>query len=173
RSNDWTPGNRHSVQMPKNLRKNAVAVIAVWVAAACSAFAANDALPVAQQNALVHKYCAVCHTDRARNGGLSLEHYDAAETNAPLAAMLLSQLPKGAMGAAGLGIPDKAAGEAWVAATAEQAARAGEWSVIPAADSLSASIVREVAPRKGVNGAPVYRLTLSCDGASRRGEMQL
>jgi hypothetical protein len=34
--------------------------------------------PAAQQNALVQRYCAVCHTDAAKNGGLSLEHFDAA-----------------------------------------------------------------------------------------------
>jgi hypothetical protein len=38
----------------------------------------SDAMPVAQQNALVQKYCAVCHTDVHRNGGLSLQHFDAA-----------------------------------------------------------------------------------------------
>src|SRR5450432_2117870 len=32
---------------------------------------ASDAMPVEQQNALVQKYCAVCHTDAVRNGGLS------------------------------------------------------------------------------------------------------
>src|SRR5438552_4720599 len=118
-----------------------------------TAVAADDLSP-AQQNALVQKYCAVCHTDAANNGGLSLAHYDAARADPALAAMLLSKLRNGAMGAAGLGIPDEQTRDAWVAATAAQAARAGEWSVIRAARPLSngamltASIVRTVPPRK-------------------------
>jgi len=34
-------------------------------------------LPYAQQNAVVKKQCASCHTDALMYGGLSLEHYDA------------------------------------------------------------------------------------------------
>src|SRR5438270_8622142 len=104
--------------------------VLVLVALTASPVRAVEPMPVVQQNALVQKYCAVCHTDAAKNGGLSLEHYDAAHPNAPLAAMLLSKLKGGAMGAAGLGIPDQATRDAWVAATTAQAERAGEWSVI-------------------------------------------
>ena len=133
----------------------------------------------AQQNALTQKYCAVCHTDAAKNGGLSLEHYDAAYANPQLAAMLLSKLQGGAMGAAGLGIPDKATRDAWVAATTAQAERADEWTVIHAEASesqaplLIASIVRYVAPRKPEAGMPLYRLILACNVASHQGEIQL
>jgi hypothetical protein len=56
---------------------------------------ASDAMPAAQQNALVQKYCAVCHTDAARNGGLSLEHFDAAQAAPSLAAMMVSKLTSG------------------------------------------------------------------------------
>src|SRR5690348_785042 len=98
--------------------------------AATSAFGENGTLSIARQNALVHKYCAVCHTDASRNGGLSLQHYDAGEPDPQLAAMLLSKLRSGAMGAAGLGIPDKATGDAWIADTARQAEGAKQWSVI-------------------------------------------
>ena len=132
-----------------------------------------------RQNALVRKYCAVCHTDAAKNGGLSLEHYDAAYANPPLAAMLLSKLNGGAMGAAGLGIPDEATRDAWVAATAAQADRAKEWTVIrtEAPESktplLVASIVRDVAARKPEAGMPLYRLILTCNIASHQGEIQL
>src|SRR3954447_2354415 len=87
-----------------------------------------ELMPPAQQNTLVQKYCAVCHTDAAKNGGLSLEHYDSAQVNPALAAMLLSKLRNGAMGAAGLGIPDSATRDAWVAATAAQAERAKGWT---------------------------------------------
>jgi len=143
------------------------------------AASAAEIMPPAQQNALIQKYCAVCHTDAARNGGLSLEHYDAAQADPALARMLLSKLRNGAMGAAGLGIPDSATRDAWVAVTAAQAERAGSWTVIHSAAPrskapvLTASIVREVAPRKPDTDAPAYRLTVACNTASRQGEMQL
>ena len=70
-------------------------------------------MPAVEQQALVRKYCAVCHSDAAMNGGLSLQHYDPAVPNPALAAMLLSKLQNGAMGAAGLGIPEKPARDAW------------------------------------------------------------
>jgi hypothetical protein len=155
----------------------------VWVAVIMGRFAgsapAAELLPAAQQNALVQKYCAVCHTDAVRNGGLSLEHYDAAQVNPALAAMLLSKLQNNAMGAAGLGIPDKATRDAWVAATASQAAGAAQWTVtrteVPESHDtiLTASIVRDVAPRGEGVGAPVYRLTLACNIASHKGDIQL
>jgi cytochrome c551/c552 len=153
-----------------------IATMAGWLVASAPAAAL---MPPAQQNALVQKYCAVCHTDEAKNGGLSLEHYDAAQANPALAAMLLSKLQNGAMGAAGLGIPDTATRDAWVAATAAQAERARGWTVIrteaPGSKTpvLTASIVRDVAPRKRDADAPVYRLTLACNIASHKGEIQL
>jgi hypothetical protein len=126
----------------------------VVAALAATAFA-RDAMPVAQQNALVQKYCAVCHTDAARNGGLSLEHFDAAQVAPSLAAMMVSKLTSGvsfetakaaasdpsaaalvarkmksgAMGAAGLPIPDKATIDALIDALASEATGAKEWNV--------------------------------------------
>jgi mono/diheme cytochrome c family protein len=155
------------------------ATVASVPAVLLAATAAAEGMPPAQQNALVQKYCAVCHTDRANNGGLSLEHYDAARANPPLAAMLLSKLRNGAMGAAGLGIPDPQTQEAWVAATVAQAVGAENWTVTraerPAASNsiLSASVVREVQPRKASKDAPLYRLSMTCDETSRQGEIQL
>jgi hypothetical protein len=140
---------------------------------------AAELIPAAQQNLLVAKYCAVCHTDAAKNGGLSLQHYDAAQANPPLAAMLLSKLRNGAMGAAGLGTPDPATDKAWVAATAAQAEQAIRWSVIRTDASgskgavLSASVVRYVSPRKQGQDSPIYRLTLACDAVTRKGEILL
>ncbi|HEY3836417.1 MAG TPA: hypothetical protein VGL72_07595 [Bryobacteraceae bacterium] len=156
-------------------------VVLMSVMAGRLAFSAPTAelMPPAQQNTLVQKYCAVCHRDAAKNGGLSLEHYDAAQADPALAAMLLSKLRNGAMGAAGLGIPDPATRAAWVAVTTAQAERAKDWTVIRAAapeskgSVLTASIVREVTPRRQDTDAPVYRLTLTCDSASRKGELQL
>ena len=131
------------------------------------------AMPVAEQNALVQQYCAVCHTDAAKNGGLSLEHYDAARRDPALAAMMLTKLNSGAMGAAGNGVPEKAAQEAWLESTREQAAGADKWFVTRDG-AISASIVREVPPRSpGANGFPAYRLLVSCNALTGAGEMQL
>ncbi len=138
---------------------------------------AAEIMPAAQQNALVQKYCAVCHTDAVKNGGLSLEHYDSAKADPALAAMLLSKLRNNAIGAAGLGIPDPATREAWVAATAAQAERANLWTVIRSEGTgppvLSASIVREAPPREPNADAPVYRLTVTCNMSNRTGGIQL
>jgi hypothetical protein len=156
-----------------------VALVVVIAGRFATSAPAAETMPPAQQNTLVQTYCAVCHTDAAKNGGLSLEHYDAAQANPALAAMLLSKLRNGAMGAAGLGVPDSATRNAWVAATAAQAERAKGWAVIrteaPGSKALvlTATIVREVAPRKSDTDAPVYRLTLACDIASHKGEIQL
>ncbi len=141
--------------------------------ATASAVSAAEPLSLSQQTALVHKYCAVCHTDSSRNGGLSLEHYDAARSDPALAAMLLSKLRNGAMGAAGMGIPEKSIGDAWTAATADQAAGAEQWTVTRTAETIAASIVRDVPPRKPGTDHPVYRLLLTCEPSRGRGEMQL
>jgi hypothetical protein len=91
-----------------------------------------------------------------------------------LAAMLLSKLRNGAMGAAGLKVPDTATREAWTAATIEQAEGATKWTVLrDSPNSISASIVRETARRKQNQDKPLYRLTISCNTANREGEMQL
>ena len=135
---------------------------------------AYGAMPAAEQTALVKKYCAVCHTDAAKNGGLSFEHYDAGKRNPPLAAMILSKLNSGAMGAAGKGLPDKAAQEAWLKSTREQAVGAHLWFVSREAGVVSASIVREVPLREQVSsGHPVYRISVTCDPVTGAGQMQL
>ena len=132
------------------------------------------AMPVAEQNALVMKYCAVCHTDTAMNGGLSLEHYNAANRDPGLAAMILSKLNNGAMGAAGAGVPDKAAQLAWLESTREQAAGAKEWFVGRQDGAVTAGMVREVpARRPGSADLPVYRVKMVCNLATGAGEMQL
>lgn len=132
------------------------------------------AMPAAQQNALVQHYCAVCHTDAARNGGLSLQHYDAAKPDPPLAAMILSKLNAGAMGAAGVGVPDKLLQQAWRVSAKEQAVGADQWFVTRENGTVSASIVRDVPPRDAnASAKPLYRLTMTCNASSRAGEMQL
>lgn len=132
------------------------------------------AMPAQEQNALVKKYCAVCHTDAAMNGGLSLQHYDAAKRDPALARMILSKLNAGAMGAAGNGVPDKAAQGAWLASTREQAAGAREWFISREDGVISASTVREVPPRgPDVADSPVYRVKITCHIVSGAGEMRL
>jgi mono/diheme cytochrome c family protein len=158
------------------MKKSSAIFASVILGAFATLAPAEDLLP-SQQNALVRKYCAVCHTDAANNGGLSLEHYDAAHADAPLAAMLLSKLRNGAMGAAGLGVPDKATQEAWVLATVRQALGAQNWAVSRSETSqgstVTASVVRIVGPRNGEANPPIYRLTLSCEPATRHGTIQL
>ena len=132
------------------------------------------AMPAAEQTALVKQYCAVCHSDAARNGGLSLEHYDAAKRDPALAAMLLSKLNNGAMGAAGKGVPDAVVQQAWRESTREQAVGAEKWFVRREETMVSASIVREVAPRHPAPSyVPLYRLTMTCDSSTEAGQMQL
>src|SRR5215831_846367 len=117
------------------------------------------AMPAAEQNALLRRYCAVCHTDTAMNGGLSLQHYDAAKRDPALAAMMLSKLNNGAMGAAGDGVPEKAAQQAWLDSTREQADGAKDWFVSREHGIVSASIVRETPSRRlGSSDVPVYRV---------------
>ena len=58
---------------------------------------AAEIMPPSQQNALVQKYCAVCHTDAARNGGLSLQHFDVRTASPSLTAMMLSKVTQGVM----------------------------------------------------------------------------
>src|SRR5271170_536036 len=108
---------------------------------AVSVAVATGAMPASQQNAVVQKYCAVCHNDAHLNGGLSLEHFDAAHADPSVAAMIVSKLTglslekvsaaqadpavaatlagmmkTGAMGAAGIAVPDMTTQQALVIA---------------------------------------------------------
>jgi hypothetical protein len=122
---------------------------------ACASVAAAQSLPVADQNALVKRHCAVCHSDVVRNGGLSLEHFDAAHVAPSLAAVMLSKITggmsvetlraaesnseaktlvvKGMMGgammAAGVPPPPAATMYALIAALTARIRSAHEWSV--------------------------------------------
>ena len=68
---------------------------ALLPAAAGAALATDAPLPIARQNELVQTYCAACHDDARRVGGLSLEHFDAAQADPTITAMLLSKLTNG------------------------------------------------------------------------------
>jgi hypothetical protein len=180
--------------------------LAVIVAGSLAVSApAAEVMPAAQQNALVEEYCAVCHTDTANNGGLSLEHFDAAQAAPSLTAMLLSKLTggvsletvreapsnagaaalvdlkmkSGAMGAAGIPIPDKATIDALIQALAVESNGASEWTVqrtngtAAKAPVIEASILQEKPSAKGAGEARAYRLIVSCNVATQAGSMQV
>jgi len=136
-------------------------------------------MPVAQQNALVQKYCAVCHDDVHRNGGLSLQHFDASQVEPSLAAMMISKLKSGAMGAAGLGVPDRPTQDGFYDALMAKSAGADNWSLTRTQDPatqvglLTASIVREMPSERHPQNPELYRLKLTCRGDTREAEMQL
>ena len=160
----------------------AVAALAAGLTAGSPAVpgaVASGAMPVAQQNALVQKYCGVCHSDAAMNGGLSLEHFDAARPDPGDAAMMVSKLKSGAIGAAGVAPPDSATLHALMSALSAEAVGAGEWRVnrthhrTTQAPILTASIVQEVASTANAGEPTLYRLTLTCHVETHTGEMQL
>ncbi len=134
-------------------------------------------MPVAQ-NALVQTYCLVCHTDTHRNGGLSLEHFDAAHPDPGVAAMMLSKLKTGAIGAAGVKPPDDGTVHAWLSAMSAEAAGADRWRVNRTEDPttkasiLSVTIVQEV-PSENADLPDSYRLTVTCRADTHEAAMEL
>jgi hypothetical protein len=158
---------------------------------------AGEAMPAAQQVALVKKQCVVCHNDAQRQGLLSLEHFDAAHPDPSLTAMLVSKLTgglsptqveaaqhdqviaalvagrmkSGAMGAAGLGVPDSATQDGLLRALSASSVGASGWSVNQTHDPatqapiLTASILRETPSTIRAEDTDMYRLTLTCRGA--------
>jgi hypothetical protein len=146
--------------------------IAVWFAV--PAALASGKMPAGQQNALVQKYCAVCHDDAHRNGGLSLQHFDAAHPDPGVAAMLVSKLKAKAMGAAGIPLPDRTTQDALLEALSAEAIGASGWNVTTQTAIVNASIVRQVPSADRTQLDPdVYRLTLTCRVDTHEGEMQL
>lgn len=144
--------------------------IAAWAVSSAFAFA-DDAMLASQQNALVKKHCAVCHTDAGRSGGLTLQHYDAAHADPGEAAMMLGKLRTGAITASGLKKPDDATIQAWIRATTAQAAGAERWNVVTKASITNAAIVRELPNASGVPDS--YRLAVSCRADTQEAAMEL
>jgi hypothetical protein len=162
-------------------------------------------MPTAEQNALVQKYCAVCHSDALMVGGFSLQHFDTAQADPSLAAMLVSKLTgglslsqaaaaradpaaaalvatsmkTGAMGAAGLGVPDRQTQDALVGALSAEAAHATEWTVMHTPDPktqapmVTAGILRESPSSTKAGITDMYRLLLTCHPATHEAQMQL
>jgi hypothetical protein len=186
----------HNLAVPKLMMTLALAAILASPAAAAGP------VSVERQNTFVRTHCTVCHNDRANNGGLTLEAFDAARVAPSLAAMMLSKITSGtalatvnaaahdasalaalekgmktgAINASGNGVPDKATVDGLVAAFAAQSAGADQWS-LERGDTVTASIVRELpsaaaSGRKGAEAA-MYRLVLTCNAATRTGAMQL
>ena len=141
-------------------------LVSAWVAVSPPApvhAAGAAAIAVEQQNGFVKTHCAVCHNDRARNGGLSLEGFDGARVAPSLAAMMLSKmtsgtalatvttaghdaaaaatlakgLGQGAVNAAGVGAPDKETVNGLVSAFLAQSAGASNWTVERTRDRVS------------------------------------
>jgi len=173
-------------------------VSAALLAGAAMAWA-GDPMPVAQQNAIVQKYCVSCHTDAEPSGGLSLQQFDAAHAGPAVSAMLLSKVTAGvplatvkaaasdagaaaivarqsrhgAMGAAGIGVPDKATIDAFFQALAAASAGAGTWQVRRGGPAVTATIARELPQTRSSGEAPMYRLTLSCNAETKEREASL
>ena len=113
------------------------------------------------------------------NGGLSLEHFDAAHADPGEAAMMVGKLKGGAMGAAGIPLPDKTTLDALQRALTAEAADAGMWTVKRTqnpktqAQILTASVVRELPSAAYPDSPDLYRLKLTCRADTHDAEMQL
>jgi hypothetical protein len=131
---------------------------------------AAPALPAyaENENALVAKYCGVCHDDAHRNGGLSLQHFDIEKVEPSLAAMMVSKLKSGAFGAAGLPLPDLETEDGLFNALVVKSAGATDWHASRSGDSVTVSILRPVA---GTD--ELYRLKVTCRPGTGESEMQL
>jgi hypothetical protein len=116
---------------------------------------------------------------RNPNGGLSLQHFDAAHPDPGVAAMMLGKLKTGAIGAADVKLPDDATVRKWISAMAAEAAGAGRWRVSRTEDPttkapiLSASIVRDVPPAMSKDVPDSYRLTVTCRADTHQAGMEL
>jgi hypothetical protein len=115
--------------------------------------------------------------------GTALATVHAAGHDAAAAGLLDKGLKKGAVNAAGLGVPPRLEVDELVTAFAARSAGASTWSVERAkhrstgADIVTASIGREL-PSAAESGrrdieAAMYRLVLTCNAAAREGAMQL
>ena len=152
---------------------NAVVAVLFAAAAQVAPAAAQSAMPGSEQNALVQKYCAICHSDAHPNGGLSLEHFDATHPDPGVAAMIASKLRNGAMGAAGIKPPEKTVQDALLGAMMAEASGSTRWTLRRSTGpSIAASVVQEL-PSGRSSDPDLYRLTVNCDLETRQGTMQL
>ena len=155
------------------MRQNLTIIFAIASLGASASLQAAERMPFAEQNALVGKYCAVCHTDVARNGGLSLQHFEASKVDPSLAAMLVSKLRGGAFGAAGLPVPVQATQKALMGALVLASEGSNEWNVSGGQHEVTASVLREIAAARKDGAAGLYRLVATCNTETKKGQMQL
>jgi len=120
------------------------------------------------ENSLVARYCAVCHDDAHRNGGLSLQHFDISSVEPSLAAMMVSKLKSGAFGAAGLPLPDRETQDGLFTALVVKSAGSTDWHLSHSGDLITASILRTVPAAD-----ELYRLKLTCRSDTHEAELQL
>jgi cytochrome c551/c552 len=128
-------------------------------------------LPVAQQNALVQKRCVICHTDATPLGGLSLQHFDAAQPDPDVARIMRVKIVEdGAISAAGQPVPDRVTTALLVEALAA-ASRSGpatKWRVELEADPLVPNTGHALVTARADEGGVVF----SCNGKTRRPRLQ-
>lgn len=136
-------------------------------------------MPSEQVNGIVAKYCGVCHSDAVRNGALTLEPFDGANIAPSLAAMMISKLNNGALGAAGNGVPPADQEKSFTETLLAASQGATAWHVSPWRDAatkaplITASVLRELPKRANTPGIVSWRLVLACNPATHEGEMQL
>lgn len=87
--------NCSSIAKTALLRVSLTAALSLCSTARAEDSRVDEIMPYAQQNAVVQKQCASCHTDALMYGGLSLEHFDAAHLDPSLSAMLVSKITNG------------------------------------------------------------------------------
>jgi hypothetical protein len=144
--------------------------------AASPAFA-DGPLTAETQDNLQTLYCVACHDTKQMQGGLDLSSFDSAKPDAAVAYMMASKLRGGAIGAAGIPIPDQATNDAWLAALVEEGKTMTEetrgWTFSLGSDPerhkplVIASATQEVPAAEG--GERVYQLTLTCHMDDTRG----
>jgi hypothetical protein len=105
--------------------------------------------------------------------GLSPKQVIASQYDPNGAAMIATKMMVGAMGAAGLQVPDRATQDALVSALSAGAAGYTAWTVKMQAPILTASIVREVPSPKNLGDTDLYRLTLTCHADTHESQMVL
>lgn len=160
-------------------------------------------LSTAQQNEMMQKYCVMCHLDSAMNGGLSLEHFDAATVSPALAAILANKFTTGVpleeilqaeidpltieaieagkkMGApsvmniAGLPLPGESEINGFIVAMATKGQYANQWHVLQDGENITADVVRVTAiPGIEASRELGFRLSLTCDKQNKEGEILL
>ena len=154
----------------------AVAAIGLFLNPSAYGGQTGATMPVAQQNGIVQKYCAVCHDDAKRMGGLSLQNFDAAHPDPNVAGMMVSKLDSGAMGAAGIKQPDRPVVEALrsalVAYAVDAKTAAGGWTLKSFNDPttkrplVTASMTQDVSLAAPAGQSGSYELTITCEKTS-------